>query len=435
MVNIDIVGTLRSRQTCPDRRPTNKGARDAPKGKQPIALALTIASLIGCGGGSNGGDSAGSVTASDMARIPLGGPLARLTASESKAFQDGQASFATVEDPDEGLGPVFNGRSCGECHAAAALGGAGKDITISRVTRIGGHVKGVYSNLESIGGPVLQARSLREIFADYPIGPEIVPRGVQYVSHRITTPLFGAGLMEAIDKKTLIANSQRAQPDGIHGEPNWITNIETGKKEIGRFGWKAQLSSLHVFAGDAYLNEMGVTSHDFPTENLPQGKAIPPGADPVVDPEDGGDDIDAFAAFMRFMAPPAPIDMNRFAVGRRVFDDLKCSACHLPEMTTGVNASAALSRQRVQLYSDLLVHHMGNGLADGIEQGSAKGDQFRTAPLWGLSKRVFYLHDGRATRIEDAILEHGGEATNALNRFTRLNRNDRNNLLSFLNAL
>ena len=414
MVNLERVGEIR---------------RDSWKG----AVLASAVVLGGCAGSSGGGT--GTVEADALVKVPLGGPLNRLTSTESKAFLAGQASFATTEDPDEGLGPVFNGRSCGECHSAGALGGSSKDITISRVTRIGGHVRGVYSDLEKVGGPVLQARSLRELFADYPVGPEVVPAGTQFVSHRITTPLFGAGLMEAIDDQTIVANSLRRQDDGVKGEPNWITNVETGKREVGRFGWKAQLSSLHVFAGDAYLNEMGVTSATFPNENLPQWQAIPPGADPVQDPEDGGDDIDLFAAFMRFMAPPAPVNLNRFAVGRRVFDQIKCSACHLPEMTTGFNASAALSRQRVSLYSDLLLHRMGRGLADGIEQGSAKGDQWRTAPLWGLSARVFYLHDGRATRIEDAIAEHGGEATAAANRFANLNRNDKSNLLAFLSAL
>ena len=182
---------------------------------------------------------------------------------------------------------------------------------------------------------------------------------------------------------------------------------------------------------------MGVTSPSFPTENLPQGKPIPPGADTVADPEDGGGDITKFTNFMTLLAPPTrllPVS-NLAARGEQIFNQINCSACHVPAMQTGKNSSAALSNVTVRLYSDLLLHRMGPGLADGIQQGTAKGDQFRTAPLWGLRHRMFYLHDGRATTPEGAIMQHGGEASAARDRYVNLNPQDKSEVREFLSKL
>ncbi len=367
----------------------------------------------------------------------LGQALPGLTDDQLAAFKLGLRAFSTTETQADGLGPVFNGTSCAECHKAGSIGGAGIDLTIARVSRIGGVRRGQYTDLPELGGPVMQARSLREFDTSCPVSGEVVPREADYVSHRITTPLFGAGLIEAIPAATILAGSGRMDPDGVRGVANIVFNPETGQNEVGRFGWKAQHSSLHLFAGDAYLNEMGVTNKSFPNDNLPQGKPIPPGWGPTTSPEDQDGDVENFTAFMQFLAPPnRRLPVTPLAqYGEQVFTGIRCSACHVPKMQTGANAVAALSGQTVPLFSDLLLHRMGGSLADGIQQGQAKGDQFRTAPLWGLSRRQFFMHDGRALTIQDAIAAHDGEASAARNRFFHLQGQDRDALMAFLASL
>jgi CxxC motif-containing protein (DUF1111 family) len=256
-----------------------------------------------------------------------------------------------------------------------------------------------------------------------------VPPEATFVSLRITTPLFGAGLMEAIPEASILENASR---NG--GKPNRVFNPDTGQTELGRFGWKAQVATLHQFAGDAYLNEMGITNPSFPQENRPQGQPIPPGCDTVPDPEDNGSGVKAFADFMRFLAPaprgPVTAQVQR---GEQVFSQIGCASCHVPTMMTGNNPVAALSNKPVNLFSDLLLHDVGTG--DGIEQGEANGNEFRTAPLWGLSRRDRFMHDGRSNTIEKAILRHGREAQNAASGFGDLSPSDRDALLAFLGSL
>ncbi|HLJ56123.1 MAG TPA: di-heme oxidoredictase family protein, partial [Chthonomonadaceae bacterium] len=372
---------------------------------------------------------------------PLGAPLPGLTPAQVADFKSGAAQFGKVETRADGLGVVFNGVSCGQCHAAGALGGAGTNLTIARVSRIGGIRNGGYSDLPDLGGPVIQARSLREFFPDCPVPGEVVPAQANYVSHRITTPLFGAGLIEAIPDAAILARAGRTDADGVCGAANRLLNPETGLLEVGRFGWKAQHGTLHLFAGDAYLNEMGVSNPSFPVENQPQGKPIPPGWAATGIEDDGGD-VTAFTNFMRYLAPaarrPLPPDSaarSQIANGERLFDAIRCTACHVPSMQTGPNAIAALSNKPVPLFSDLLLHRMGPGLADGIQQGLAKGDQFRTAPLWGLSTRRFFLHDGRTSSPDAAVMAHDGEAAAARQRYSRLSPADRQAVQAFLGTL
>lgn len=161
------------------------------------------------------------------------------------------------------------------------------------------------------------------------------------------------------------------------------------------------------------------------------------GSGAVADPEDLDGDVEKFTAFMQFLAPPGrKLPITPMAQqGGQIFDAIRCTACHVPSMMTGPNSVASLNRQQVPLFSDLLLHHMGPQLADGIQQEQAKGDQFKTAPLWGLYRRSFFLHDGRAGTIEDAIMNHAGEATAARNSYMQLHPPDRKALLSFLNTL
>lgn len=365
----------------------------------------------------------------------LGAPLAGLTTAERAAFDQGRMAFSTREDALTGLGPVFNGDSCVQCHNAGAPGGAGNDPTLTRVTRIGGIRNGVYSDLADLGGPVLQRRSLREFNPRYPHAGEVVPAGAQFVSRRVTTPLFGLGLIEAIPEATILARTRLVLPDGVAGVANLVVNAENGRTEVGRFGWKSQVSKIGVFSADAYLNEMGVTTPLFPRENLPQGRPIAPGADLVGDPEDRVD-AGRFTNFMKFVSAPPQRPLTPSALrGQTVFNNLGCNNCHVASMNTGPNLSAALANKNVNLYSDLLLHKMGTTLADGIVQGKATGDMFRTAPLWGLSVRRLLLHDGRAATIDQAILLHGGEAERSRQRFSAATTLDRGALNEFLNSL
>jgi CxxC motif-containing protein (DUF1111 family) len=362
---------------------------------------------------------------------PPGGPLPGLTPLQLQQFNDGRDSFLEVETVNTGLGPVFNGVSCVQCHRAFAPGGASADIGISRVTRIGAMVNGIYSDLTEVGGPLLQSRSLREFIPGYALPGEVIPPAAQFVARRITTPLFGDGLIEAIPAQTIINLSLQSQPDGIKGMVQRVLNPETNQIEVGRFGWKAQVSSLHWFAGDAYLNEMGITNPFNPHEVLPQGNATVRNADMVRDPEDPGGEVEALTDFMRFLAPP-PRAQTLNQRGQELFGTMNCASCHTPTMQTGPNGIAALSNKPVNLYSDLLLHQMGPALADNIQQGKAAGDQFRTAPLWGVGKRPFWMHDGRATSIDQAIRMHGGEATAAANRYIQLIPQDRQAVIDFL---
>jgi CxxC motif-containing protein (DUF1111 family) len=215
-----------------------------------------------------------------------------------------------------------------------------------------------------------------------------------------------------------------------------VVNPDTKRTELGRFGWKAQVATLHQFAGDAYLNEMGITNPSFPQENLPQGQPIPLlTCDTVADPEDNGDGVTAFENFMKFLAPaPRRPITEQVRTGEQVFSRIGCATCHVPTMMTGDNPVAALSNKPVNLFSDLLLHNIGTG--DGIVQGQATGDDFRTAPLWGLSRRDRFMHDGKSNTVQDAILRHGApEALNALNGFVGLRPSDHDALLAFLGSL
>jgi CxxC motif-containing protein (DUF1111 family) len=368
----------------------------------------------------------------------FGAPLPGLDDVQTAAFQDGLESFTEIETMETGLGPVFNARSCGECHSHPAIGGAGPDLGTSRVTRIGRILNGVFDPLTEEGGMLLQARSVAEIDPSLPIQGERVPPDATLVSHRITIPLFGDGLIEAIPAAEILrrADSLGRNRDGIAGVPNMVLNPETGKMEVGRFGWKAHVSTLHLFAGDAYLNEIGITNATFPDENLPQGQPIPPGCDLVPGLEADDADVQTVASFMRFLEPPAPQRLSLAArQGQRLFVSVGCASCHAPALQTGDSPVAALRNRVVPLYSDLLLHDMGDGLDDGMVMGSASGRQWRTAPLWGLSQRLFFLHDGRATTPLQAALLHGGEAAHAVARVRRLSMRDQSALAAFLGSL
>ena len=374
-----------------------------------------------------------------LERATFGDPLSRLSPALVARFQAGKDEFEQVETADEGLGPVFNGASCVECHDQGATGGPGTGVE-TRFGRRG--ADGRFDPLPQLGGSLLQSQGIT--YGDCSQPPEEVPAEANVVAGRQTTSLFGAGLLEAIPSGVLLvlADPYDRNHDGISGRPNWVVNPASRRLEIGRFGWKAQVSSLLTFSGDAYLNELGVTTNLFPRENLPQGGApvcddgLP--GEQVEDGDEDGDGIsdalEPFSDFMRLLAPPPLAGLPSLAAirGARVFVGIQCASCHWPAYVTGyVRDMPALSWRDFYPFTDLLLHDMGS-LGDGIEQGQARGREMRTPPLWGLRASGPYLHDGRATTIEDAILGHDGEASRSREAFSRLPPAQRADLLAFL---
>lgn len=283
---------------------------------------------------------------------------------------------------------------------------------------------------------------------------------------RIPTPTFGVGLIENLDDSTLIENQQNnlANNFGIAGTFNRSGNDGT----ITRFGWKAQNKSMQIFSGEAYNVEMGITNLLFQNERpLPEeelaGTGLPSDCLDLTGtgyPEDASnptqssnaavlDDVSAFSNFMRFLAPPPPgnvalngqqVSAATIASGAEVFSSIGCATCHNPSpgKTQVSNLAPALSKQPVPAYSDFEIHHMGTGLADNVSQGNAGGDQFRTAPLWGLGQRIFLNHDGRNRDLNSVIGAHAGsgsEANNVVSNFNNLSVNQKQELLDFLRSL
>ncbi len=375
----------------------------------------------------------------ESSSLDFGNPLPGLPAALLSRFGAGKDEFEEIELPEDGLGPVFNDVSCVACHIQGGIGGAGTGIE----TRFGKrNADGSFNPLSQFGGSLIQAQGIKN--GDCAQPTEHVPFEANIVAGRQTTPLFGLGLLDAIPDFALraLADPNDRNRDGISGRPNMVTNPVTNRLAIGRFGWKAQVPSVLAFAGDAYLNEMGITNNLFPNESAPQGGAIvcddgAPGSemeDADLDGNGMSDGVEKFADFMRFLAPPPVAGPPTDAVvrGSRVFAGVQCARCHQPSFITGeVRGVAALSFRRIFPFSDLLLHDMGS-LGDGIEQGQAKGREMRTAPLWGLRVSGPYLHDGRAVGIADAIQAHDGEAARARDLFERLAPQQRSDLLAFL---
>lgn len=404
-----------------------------------VGVALAVGSgllLVGSWSASAQGQGAPPPPPPPPAPV-LGGPLSGLDANRRADFEAGKREFTRQIRIEEGLGPVFNGRSCAECHAAPAPGGSSGDLARTNVTRIGRLLNGVFDPLEAEGGSQLQRRSLRELDPRCPIVGEVVPRSATIVSIRATPAVFGSGLLEAIPESDLLSRTDPddRNRDGISGRANRLFNPESGRMEIGRFGWKGSVPTVHLFTAGAYQGELGVTNPTFPLENLPQGRPIPAGWDRAADPEEGGGAIELTTRFQRYLAPPQQRPLSPAAArGAQLFTSVGCAACHTPSMRTA-GSDSALAGRTAMLYSDLLLHDMGPGLSDRMPAGEANGAEWRTTPLWGVSAKRFWLHDGRARSIDAATRAHAGEGTAVTSRYTQLKPADRNALLQFLNAL
>lgn len=364
-------------------------------------------------------------------------PLEGLSREELSAFVRGDTEFGRRFSPSSGLGPIFNDVSCASCHS-----GDGRGRPENALQRIGTPANDM---LRAVGGPQIQTKAIPGAFA------EQLPPGT-VVSLRLPPPVFGVGLIEAIDEATILAlaDPDDADGDGISGRPNYVLPAEYvphgepgagSAPRLGRFGRKAQVSNLVEQTVEAYHQDMGITSDFIVTENVnPLATVNSAVVDAAPDPEVPASTVMAVVHYLRTLAPPASAPDNAVrSEGRTLFAQIGCASCHVPRLTTGVSPISALSNQPVHLYSDLLLHDMGDELADNRPDGDASGREWRTAPLWGLrlmrrflNGEAFLLHDGRARNVDEAIRLHGGEGASSRNAYINLTEAQRSALLDFV---
>ncbi len=419
-------------QRDPSGRRGPRGSRHAPGSVRASAAFLVL--VLGAG---LGGCDTLLTEAPDAADL-LDGPLDGLTTEELAAFIAGDEQFGFFFTASTGLGPIFNEAACAACHS-----GDGRGRPEQALTRIS---RGLDPALDA-GGPQIQTRAIAGAV------PESVPGGVD-VSVRLPPPVFGVGLIEAIPVSSILANADEfdGDGDGISGRPNFVMSpefipaTEPGGGpglQLGRFSRKAQVSALLQQTVEAYHQDMGITTDFLPVENVNrQASGATAAADVVADPELPAGEVLAVLAYIRMLAPPAPgPDTESRLRGGELFGSVGCASCHVPEFTAGPSPIPSIEGRAVTLYSDLLLHDMGDGLADNRPDGQADGREWRTSPLWGLrvmreflNGQAFLLHDGRATSIEEAILLHGGEAEAARTAFETLDAADRAALLDFVES-
>lgn len=328
----------------------------------------------------------------------------------------GNFVFNAVISPKDGLGPLFNDSACAGCHASPFPGGMG--LLPGQSEQLVGRFRpdGSFDDLSGEGGPVARAHSVAELglMCDLPPG---VPPQASVVSLRNAMTLRGDGLLDTIALGDVLAN-EALEPAAVRGRPNLMPD-----GRMGKFGWKADVPTVVEFMGNAFRNEIGVTN---PLQRRDEIHACEANRN---SPEVDALILQAAAKFLNSINPPVPTASCTASPGAAVFQSAGCASCHTPTLP-GPGA-----RQPVNLYSDLLLHHMGPALADMIPQGSAAGDEWRTMPLWRISERAKFLHDGRATSLSAAILAHDGQGRAASNAFAALDPATQQALIAFLGCL
>jgi CxxC motif-containing protein (DUF1111 family) len=417
-----------------------------------------------------------------------GGYYSTLNAAEQAMFSQARTRILETDSvsgtiPGEngvGLGPTFNGNSCAMCHAQPAVGGSSPGLNSKQnpivnpqiaLATLHGATNMVPSFITS-DGPVREARFVSDggVHGLYTIRGRSDAPGCQLaqpdfaaalanhnVIFRIPTPAFGLGLVEntpdSVLQANVAANQQAKSALGISGRLNTTGNDGT----VTRFGWKAQNKSLLIFSGEAYNVEQGVSNEVFPNErSAVAGCVFNSGPEDYTPMGTGLSDVVNFALFARLSAPPTPVTASASELsGQTIFSSVGCGLCHTTTLTTGTSVYTGMSNATYHPYSDFALHNMGPNLADGISQGTASGSEFRTAPLWGLGQRLFFLHDGRTKDLLQAILAHGcggqnqqppfpggpggggcgSEANQVVQKFNALSVSQKQDLLNFLRSL
>ena len=358
-------------------------------------------------------------------------PFEMLTSDLSATFARGEEAFMKVFTVEEGLGPIFNQAACVSCHPGNGRGMP--DLSLIRFSM--GH-----NLMLDMGGPQFQDKAIPGV--PYESLPSDVDK-----STRLPPPVFGMGLIENIPIEIILsyADEDDADGDGISGRPHWVTaadfvpTTEIGGgpgAQLGRFGRKASVSSLVQQTATAFQQDMGVTNGFLKEELSETGDTVP-------DPEVEISTVMDIVGFMRLLSPPPRGEITEEVKrGDAIFNEIGCASCHIPTIQTGPSPINALNRVNVHVYSDFLLHDMGEELADNRPDGDATGTEWRTAPLWGtrlvaefLGGTPFFLHDGRATTLESAIRAHGGEAQNAKEAFFNLSEEKQRNVIAFLESL
>src|SRR5215831_12713 len=359
-----------------------------------------------------------------------------ISQADFDSFRD---DFEEVEGIEQGLGPTFNDTSCRNCHNVPVTGGSGKKIPETRA----GHLDAQGNFVEHPGGSLVQDQAVNQRIIEHVLPGEDTTK-------RSSTNTLGNGFVEAISDAMLLG-IRDAQPGNIRGLAILVPILEgaNGATGVGRFGWKDQHASLESFSADAYLNEMGITSPLQPTENTSDGNDVSAYDKCCPDPEDvGGVDVKAFAHFMRATkVPPRDpllVDQPDTKAGEQLFASVGCDGCHTQTITTapagtvlpgGFIVTPALGNKIIHPYSDYLLHDIGTN--DPIVQNGGKDtyNKVRTAPLWGLRNRTFYLHDLSAPTVTATIQSHRGQAQASSDAFQALSTADKKKLIQFLDSL
>jgi CxxC motif-containing protein (DUF1111 family) len=420
--------------------------------------------------------SGGNATTFIQSRDAFGQSASGLTDLQENSFFVGNSLFNQnwVSAPAsttarDGLGPMFNAKSCSGCHFKD---GRGKPPTFNGEINTGMLFKLIHGNGgdPNYGGQ-LQDQALpnipveakmninyTELVGEFKDGTKYTLRKPEYsitdgqygslqatISPRVAQQICGLGLLDAVAVSTLMEFVDEADSDGdgISGKMNQVIDDQTGLMGYGKFGWKAGKTSLINQNATAFVNDMGITSDIFPTQSCAPNQLDCANASEGGNPEIILDRLSDVTLYTSVLAVPVRRDYSTEQVlrGKKVFIDAKCNACHIQKMLTGISNINALSNQTIFPYTDLLLHDMGDELADNAQEFEANGNEWRTPPLWGIglvsqvNEHTNFLHDGRARNIMEAVLWHGGEAEKSKLEVLELSLENRNALISFLNSL
>ncbi len=427
--------------------------------------------------------SGGLATIFDVSPNAFGFQAPNLTSEEGLDFFVGNSLFnqnwvtaPASTSARDGLGPLFNARACSGCHFKDGRGrppSFNGEISHGLLLRLntGNGVFGAPIPDANYGGQ-LQDQSIQaveteaafettyqEIAGVYTDGSSYSlrkptytlnsltqgPLTANHISPRVANHMSGMGLLEAIDESTLLdfSDENDSNNDGISGRPNYVWDVASNEIRVGRFGWKANQPTVLQQVAGAFSGDLGITTSIFPEENCPPTvicEDIPNGGTPEISNEN----LDKTVLYSSTLAVPGRRDWDNQDVleGKSLFEQANCTDCHIPKMNTGTHPTIdALSNQTIRPYTDLLLHDMGEGLADGSQDFLATGNEWRTPPLWGIglietvNDHTFLLHDGRARNFEEAILWHSGEAESSKNNFKNFASSDRQKLILFLKSL